>query len=188
MCVKNWQSEANPKSLVVYWRTGGRSVYLISLGVSIPGRPRASIAAIFRQSAGYVYYFWNRWVCLLRIFESFTVFYRLCFLCKIFYRWFCIFESLLLSWHFCVLRDLNFSHSQFHPAELNWRQFNIKSQNEICAKTLSFFTLFYCGVVISVDVIRPPSELFSPPQTTPLTEIGYNWLELALVREQFFPR
>ena len=29
-------------------------VYLISLGVSIHGRPRASIAAIFRQSAGYV--------------------------------------------------------------------------------------------------------------------------------------
>ena len=39
---------------MVYWRTGGRSVYLISLGVSIFGRPRASMAAIFRQSAGYV--------------------------------------------------------------------------------------------------------------------------------------
>ena len=31
------------------------SVYLISLVVSIHGRPQASIAAIFRQSGGYVF-------------------------------------------------------------------------------------------------------------------------------------
>ena len=41
-------------TLVVYYRTGGLYVYLIFLVVSIHGRPQASIAAIFRQSAGYV--------------------------------------------------------------------------------------------------------------------------------------
>ena len=39
---------------MVYQRTDGRSVDLISLVVSIHGRPQASIAAIFRQFAGYV--------------------------------------------------------------------------------------------------------------------------------------
>ena len=36
-------------------KAGGRSVNLTSLVVSIHGRPQASIAAIFRQSAGYVF-------------------------------------------------------------------------------------------------------------------------------------
>ena len=34
--------------------TGGQCLYLISLLVSIHGRPNASIAAIFRQSSGFV--------------------------------------------------------------------------------------------------------------------------------------
>ena len=39
---------------MVYLKAGGRSVNLIYLVVSIHCRPQASMAAIFRQSAGYV--------------------------------------------------------------------------------------------------------------------------------------
>ena len=46
---------SNPKSLVADEGADDRSVYLISLAVSIHGRPQASIGAIFRQSAGYVF-------------------------------------------------------------------------------------------------------------------------------------
>ena len=54
VCVKKNGSLNLTKSLVVYKRNGGQSVDLISLVVSIRGRPQVSIAAIFRQSAGYV--------------------------------------------------------------------------------------------------------------------------------------
>ena len=39
---------------------------------------------------------------------------------------------------FCVSRDLKFSQSQFQAAELNWRQFNTKSQLKIAPKLVSF--------------------------------------------------
>ena len=42
---------------------------------------------------------------------------------------------------FCVSRDLKFSQSQFQAAELNWRQFNTKSQMKSARKLMSFFTL-----------------------------------------------
>ena len=49
MCQKNDNPNLT-QSLVVYFI----SVYLISLVASIHGRPKASIAASFRQSAGFV--------------------------------------------------------------------------------------------------------------------------------------
>ena len=51
---KNDSPNLTQKSLVVYLKAGGRSVNLIFIVVSIHGRPQASIAAVFRQSAGYV--------------------------------------------------------------------------------------------------------------------------------------
>ena len=42
---------------------------------------------------------------------------------------------------FCVSRDLKFSQSQYQAAELNWRQFNTKSQMKSASKLVPFFTL-----------------------------------------------
>ena len=39
---------------------------------------------------------------------------------------------------FRVLRDLKFSQSQFQAAELNWRQFNTKSQMKSAPKRVPF--------------------------------------------------
>ena len=52
---------------------------------------------------------------IARPFESFLVFYRLCF----------DFSSDFNALKNCFfLRDFTFSHSQFQAAELNWRQFS----------------------------------------------------------------
>ena len=40
---------------------------------------------------------------------------------------------------FCVSRDLKCSQSQFQTDELNWRQFNTKSQMKSAPKLVPFF-------------------------------------------------
>ena len=54
---------------------------------------------------------------------------------------------------FCISRDLKFSQSQFQAAELNWRQFNTKSQMKSAPKLVSFFTLNLNSGMLTSNVV-----------------------------------
>ena len=80
------------------------------------------------------------------------------------------------------------SQSQFHAAELNWRQFNTESQMKSAPKLVPFFTLYLNSSMLTSNVViwSPQLNFLVPFRLPPLTEAGCNWLELpVVVREQF---
>ena len=105
------------------------------------------------------------------------------FLCKIFAWPFWLFEWLL------ALDFLRFawskipSQSQFHAAELNWRQFNTQSEMKSAPKLVPFFTLnlnsgfiFTSNVVIWSALLNFVAHFGSPPPPPP------DWSRLQLIR------
>ena len=65
---------------------------------------------------------------------------------------------------FCVSRDLKFSQSQFQAAELNWWEFNTKSQTKSAPKLVPIFTLnLNSGIsYFLMCFLKPTIELLSP--------------------------
>ena len=74
-------------------------------------------------------------------------------MCAFFMQNFCLtlltFRLTFTPLTFCVSRDLKFFQSQYQAAELNWRQFDTKSQ----MKSAPFSSL-----ILNSGIIPPPTE------------------------------